>query len=150
MSDRIHVLAKAELQRSDWKLLRALERSIAGEAWCNWRDEIRRLVRDPGEAKELPPEPPFGVFVASEPAPVIEPPPPEPPPRDQIPAELERFAEADETAHDFRERIKNLWQRFGIREGHHTADMPPLTADEKIAMREIDIANSLAGNWIGR
>lgn len=61
MSDRIHVLAKAELQRSDWRLIRALERSIAGEEWCDWRDEIRRLVRENEGVEDLPPEPAFGV-----------------------------------------------------------------------------------------
>lgn len=138
------VKAQKLLEATDFVPGKALERSLTlNPAWSAWREQLREVVR--GNSREIPDEPErYGT--ANEGVPVGN----TLPPRDQIPAELERFAEADETAHEFRERIKNLWQRFGIEEGRHTADMPALSAEEKIAMRDIDIANERAGNWIGR
>lgn len=57
-----------------------------------------------------------------------------------IPDALARFAEADESAEDFRKRLKSLWQRFGIDDGKNfPGGGEPLSGDEKIKMREIDI-----------
>lgn len=55
-----HYLARAELQRTDWKLFRAMERQFASTEWCDWRDDLRKLASDPTGFDELPPEPPFG------------------------------------------------------------------------------------------
>lgn len=57
-----------------------------------------------------------------------------------IPDALARFAQADETAAEFRSRLKRLWQRFGIADGENfPGGGEPLTGEEKITMREIDI-----------
>ncbi|CAB4199453.1 hypothetical protein UFOVP1333_49 [uncultured Caudovirales phage] len=57
-----------------------------------------------------------------------------------IPEALSRYAEADETAEDFRLRLKSYFQRFGIDEGKNfPGGGEPLSGDEKIQMREIDI-----------
>lgn len=57
-----------------------------------------------------------------------------------IPEPLAKYAEADETAEDFRKRLKSLWQRFGIADGQNfPGGGEPLTASEKILMREVDI-----------
>lgn len=64
--DRILILARVELQRTDWKLLRAMERFFAGAEWCDWRDEIRKIASNPDAyAEPLPPEPPFSVAEAN-------------------------------------------------------------------------------------
>jgi hypothetical protein len=73
--DRILILARVELQRTDWKLLRAMERFYAGAEWCDWRDEMRQIASSPHLYSEpLPPEPPFRAAAP------VEPPPPEPAP----------------------------------------------------------------------
>lgn len=68
-----------------------------------------------------------------------------------IPDALAKFAEADETAADFRNRLKRLWQRFGIADGENfPGGGEPLTGEEKIRMREIDIVlNSDEGRTAG-
>lgn len=68
-----------------------------------------------------------------------------------IPDALAKFAEADETADDFRKRLKRLWQRFGIADGENfPGGGEPLTGEEKITMREIDIVlNSDEGRNAG-
>jgi hypothetical protein len=48
--------AESTLKRSDWVVTRALEASVMGEAWCAWRDTVRRIA-ETGEG-EIPPEPP--------------------------------------------------------------------------------------------
>lgn len=56
----IRYLAHVELQRTDWKLLRALERAFASAEWCDWRDAMREIASHPeGRTEPLPPEPPF-------------------------------------------------------------------------------------------
>lgn len=66
-----------------------------------------------------------------------------------IPEELAPYAETWESATDFKGRVKTLWQRFGIEDGKHfPGGGEALTAEEKILMREIDIANQKAGNWL--
>lgn len=93
------------------------------------------------------PAPPVVVEIVEAPAP----PPPPPPVIDPsiIPEELAGFAETWESAADFRDRVKKLWQRFGIADGHHfPGGGEALTSEEKILMREIDIANQKAGNWL--
>ena len=57
-----------------------------------------------------------------------------------IPEPLARYANADEGSAEFRARLKSYWQRFGIADGENfPGGGEPLTADEKIQMREIDI-----------
>lgn len=57
-----------------------------------------------------------------------------------IPEGLAKWAQADETAAEFRARLKLLWQRFGIDDGKHfPGGGEALTGEEKITMREIDI-----------
>lgn len=57
-----------------------------------------------------------------------------------IPEQLIKYSEADETASEFRRRLKNLWQRFGISDGQNfPGGGETLTGEEKIAMREIDM-----------
>ena len=76
------------------------------------------------------------------PEPEAEPAAPEPyvPDFTLIPEPLARFAEADESAEDFRVRLKSYWQRFGIEDGHNfPGGGEPLNGEEKIQMREIDI-----------
>lgn len=64
--DRILILARVELQRTDWKLLRAMERFFAGAEWCDWRDQMRKIASNPDDyAEPLPPEPPFSLAEAS-------------------------------------------------------------------------------------
>lgn len=80
--------------------------------------------------------------VVEVPAAVVEAEAPEPytPDFTLIPDALARFAAADETAADFRARLKSLWQRFGIEDGKNfPGGGEPLTGAEKITMREIDI-----------
>jgi hypothetical protein len=60
MSKLPNYLARAELQRSDWKIMRAVERKLASPEWCEWRDELRRLVAMVDGFDAIPPEPPFG------------------------------------------------------------------------------------------
>jgi hypothetical protein len=75
--DRIRILARADLQRTDWKLMRAMERQFAGTLWCDWRDAMRDIASKPeGHAEPLPPEPPFGT-PEPRPAPVEAAPPPD-------------------------------------------------------------------------
>ena len=113
-------------------------------------DELRKLRNRPGpdELQEqidfirwvVDGEVPVAVEV---PAPVVEPEPPaEPyvPDFTLIPGALAKYAEADESAEDFRLRLKSYFQRFGIDEGKNfPGGGEPLTGDEKIQMREIDI-----------
>ena len=57
-----------------------------------------------------------------------------------IPNALAKYAEADESAEDFRLRLKGYWQRFGIEDGKNfPGGGEPLSGEEKIQMREIDI-----------
>jgi hypothetical protein len=65
--DRIKILARAELQRTDWKIMRAIERMVAGDAWCAWRDELRSIASKPEGHDDLPPEPAFGAPAQPEP-----------------------------------------------------------------------------------
>lgn len=78
-------------------------------------------------------------------------PEPEPPVVDVnvVPESLVKYVEADESPSDFRLRVMRLWQRFGIAEGQNfPGGGEALTNAEKIMMREIDIANERAGNWL--
>jgi hypothetical protein len=71
--DRILILARVELQRTDWKLIRTIERFYASAEWCDWRDKMREIASNPNAyAEPLPAEPPFGV---------LDKPAPEPPPQ---------------------------------------------------------------------
>jgi len=64
-AERVKFLAHVELQRTDWKLFRAMERRFAGAEWCDWRDAMREIASHPeGHAEPLPPEPPFGAPVS--------------------------------------------------------------------------------------
>lgn len=111
------------------------------------RAEARRFARDMERAEIV--NEAFDLIVVRKPsvievlAAVAEPEPaPEPyaPDFTLIPDQLARFAEADETAEDFRLRLKGYWQRFGIADGQNfPGGGEPLTGDEKIQMREIDI-----------
>lgn len=60
MSKLPNYLARAELQRSDWRIMRAVERQLASSEWCEWRDELRRLVAIDEGFDAIPSEPPFG------------------------------------------------------------------------------------------
>ena len=84
-------------------------------------------------------------------APVVEEAVPYTPDFTLIPDALAKFAEADETAADFRNRLKRLWQRFGIADGENfPGGGEPLSGEEKITMREIDIVlNSDEGRNAG-
>jgi hypothetical protein len=75
MSKLPNYLARAELQRSDWRIMRAVEREFASPEWCEWRDELRRLVGMVDGFDELPPEPPFGKRAPSPPPVKTEPEP---------------------------------------------------------------------------
>lgn len=68
-----------------------------------------------------------------------------------IPDALTKFAQEDETAAQFRARLKLLWQRFGIEDGKNfPGGGEALTGEEKITMREIDIVlNSEEGQKAG-
>lgn len=57
-----------------------------------------------------------------------------------IPEALAKYAEADEDVSAFRNRLKSYWQRFGIDEGmNFPGGGEPLTGEEKIQMRDIDM-----------
>lgn len=57
-----------------------------------------------------------------------------------IPEQLAKYAEADEDVSAFRNRLKSYWQRFGIDEGmNFPGGGEPLTGEEKIQMRDIDM-----------
>lgn len=103
-----------------------------------------------GGAVDQPETPPLGYADEApepEPEPVVEvAPEPEPEPAPYvpdftlIPEKLARFAEADEDVDAFRKRLKGYWQRFGIADGENfPGGGEPLSGDEKIQMREIDI-----------
>ena len=66
-----------------------------------------------------------------------------------IPDQLAKYAEADESAEDFRVRAFSLLFRFGIADGEHFEGAGPLSADEKIMLLPMLIANFEAGNWLG-
>lgn len=67
----------------------------------------------------------------------------------QIPEALAKYAEADESAEDFRRRAFNLLFRFGIAEGENfEGGGEPLTPEEKIKLLPMLIANFNAGNWL--
>ena len=86
------------------------------------------------------------------PAPVVEPDPPAAPYVPDftlIPDALAKYAEADESAEDFRARAFSLLFRFGINDGEHFEGAGPLTADEKIMLLPMLVANFEAGNWLG-
>ena len=142
MNDRIHVLAKAELQRTDWRLMRALERSLAGEDWCTWRDELRRLIHDNEGVEDIPAEPPFGGAVAA--------PAPEPDPEPET-----HFADlmlADETIDDAKARLS---QR--LKELRHYLIAPEirvnedgslgLTTAEQAELQDLERRQTL-GRWL--
>ena len=66
-----------------------------------------------------------------------------------IPDRLAKYAEADESAEDFRKRAFSLLFRFGIAEGENfEGGGEPLTAEEKIKLLPMLIANFEAGNWL--
>lgn len=91
---------------------------------------------EPVPEPEAVPEP----IQEPEPEPVVAAPEPYVPNFQIIPEPLATFAEADETASEFRRRLKNLWQRFGISDGQNfPGGGEALTGEEKIAMREIDM-----------
>lgn len=86
------------------------------------------------------------------PAPVVEPEPPLPPYVPDftiIPDHLAKYAEASESAEDFRARAFSLLFRFGIADGEHFEGAGPLTPDEKITLLPMLVANFAAGNWLG-
>lgn len=57
-----------------------------------------------------------------------------------IPEALAKYAEADEDVTAFRNRLKSYWQRFGIEDGmNFPGGGEPLTGEEKIQMRDIDM-----------
>lgn len=86
------------------------------------------------------------------PAPVVEPdPPPAPyvPDFTLIPDALAKYAEADESAEDFRKRAFSILFRFGIAEGENfEGGGEPLSPEEKIRLLPMLIANFAAGNWL--
>lgn len=57
---RMRDLAKAELQRRDYRILKAVASLVASPEWCEWRDKLCAIVNSPEGHIELPPEPPFG------------------------------------------------------------------------------------------
>lgn len=65
-----------------------------------------------------------------------------------IPEGLAKYAEADESAEDFRRRAFSLLFRFGINEGEHFEGAGPLTPEEKITLLPMLIANFKSGNWL--
>lgn len=66
-----------------------------------------------------------------------------------IPDQLAGYALADEAADDFRKRAFQLLFRFGIADGENfEGGGEPLTADEKISLLPMLIANFEAGNWL--
>lgn len=130
--DRIKILARVELQRTDWKLSRALERSMAGPEWCDWRDLMREIASNPERHYEpLPPEPDFGSPVVK-----LEPafdPPPEaeaaPPPNLIIDNEMltQRVADLQAGLDDQRAEIERLRKE---NEDLRAAMPPPEFAEE--------------------
>ena len=83
------------------------------------------------------------------PAPVVEPAAPYTPDFTLIPDELAKYAEADESAEDFRKRAFSILFRFGIAEGENfEGGGEPLTPEEKIRLLPMLIANFAAGNWL--
>ncbi len=68
---------------------------------------------------------------------------------DEIPPLLQRYAEADETAEEFRLRLNRMLFRFGIKEGEHfLGGGEALSIDEKIRLLPMLVANFKAGNWL--
>lgn len=86
------------------------------------------------------------------PAPVVEPDPPAAPyvpDFTMIPDQLAKYAEADESAEDFRKRAFSILFRFGIAEGENfEGGGEPLSPEEKIRLLPMLIANFAAGNWL--
>lgn len=68
-----------------------------------------------------------------------------------IPEALAKFAQDEESAAQFRARLKGFWQRFGIEDGKNfPGGGEALSGGEKITMREIDIVlNSDEGKAAG-
>jgi len=66
-----------------------------------------------------------------------------------IPDQLAKYAEADESAEDFRKRAFSILFRFGIAEGENfEGGGEPLSPEEKIRLLPMLIANFAAGNWL--
>jgi hypothetical protein len=85
------------------------------------------LLADYGEVGVLEPEPVVEAEFENEPLDL-----------NTVPAVLARFVEADETASEFRIRLKSLWQRFGIEDGKHfPGGGEALDGDEKILMGDL-------------
>jgi len=96
---------------------------------------------------ETPPATPPLTYPDEAPA---EPAPPYVPDFTLIPDQLAKYAEADESAEDFRARAFNLLFRFGIKEGENfEGGGEPLTPEEKIMLLPMLVANFEAGNWLG-
>lgn len=114
--DRIKILARADLQRTDWKLFRAMERTFAGPEWCDWRDTMRNIASHPeGHAEPLPPEPPFGEPVSELDALKDE--------NAELKAELERLrAEAERTFPAMDEKLSD-WDAVPDEASLTTADL---------------------------
>ena len=105
------------------------------------RDAIEaELTAQIRERQTPPPEtPPLGYADEAEPEPEPEP-PPYTPNFTIIPEQLAKYAEADEDVSAFRNRLKSYWQRFGIEDGmNFPGGGEPLTGEEKIQMRDIDM-----------
>lgn len=103
------------------------------------RAEIDVLRKRPPEIRTVEVEKIVHVEVPA--AEVEEPPAAEPytPDFTLIPDALAKYAESEENAAEFRARLKKLWQRFGIEDGKNFPGGEPLSGEEKISMREIDI-----------
>jgi hypothetical protein len=124
MSKLPDYLARAELQRSEWKIMRAIERQVASPEWCSWRDELRRLVAMPEGFDAIPLEPHFGVAVSR----VTEPEQAKAPILPALAEPENHFADlmlADETIDDARARIS---QR--LRELRHYLIAPEIKVNE--------------------
>lgn len=119
----------------------SLEERVAKlEALLAKRDEPEPEP-EPEDEFHIPETPPLGYADEAEPEPEPEPAPePYTPNFTIIPEQLAKYAEADEDVSAFRNRLKSYWQRFGIDEGmNFPGGGEPLTGEEKIQMRDIDM-----------
>jgi|694.fasta_scaffold117493_2 hypothetical protein len=54
---QIKILAKADLQRTDYVVFKCIEKQLVlNSSWLAWREQLREVTR--GNATEIPPEPP--------------------------------------------------------------------------------------------
>ena len=171
--DRLRILARAELQRHDFKVMRKVEAIVAGKAWCAWRDELRLIASNP-EAydDELPPEPPFGDMAEPVIEAVIEPTPepepeieatPEPTPElvaePEAPVEPEPAPVAEPEPHPFAGLIdpSKAWEdeRLRLRARylflHHmlvdqSGGLPDLSPAERDELNDLQTRNIASGN----